>query len=47
MFLERVLSANDGTNVMLNACLEVVKKSKKVVIFGAGIGGGGLYNVLK
>ena len=35
MFLERVLSANDGTNVMLNACLEVVKKSKKVVIFGA------------
>ena len=47
MFLERVLSANDGTNVMLNACLEVVKKSKKVVIFGAGLGGGGIYNVLK
>lgn len=47
MLLENVLNDVDGTDIMLNECLEVVKKSEKVVIFGAGIGGRGIYGFLK
>lgn len=47
MLLENVLNDVDGTDIMLKECLEVVKKSDQVVIFGAGIGGEGIYGFLK
>lgn len=45
--LRDVLEKRDGTGNMIERCLEVVKKSQGVVIFGAGVGGAKIYNILK
>lgn len=42
-----VLEETDGTRKMIEECLTTVKCSEKVVLFGAGVGGGKLFNLLK
>ena len=41
MGLKEKLEFRDGTKEMVKACLEVVKSNEKIVLFGAGVGGGG------
>ena len=43
MFLKEQLSQYDGTTEMVESCLNLVRESEKVIIFGAGVGGGQLY----
>ena len=45
--LSELLEKEDGTEKMINDCLEFIKKADEVVIFGAGVGGDALYNLLK
>lgn len=40
MFLKEQLSQYDGTTEMVESCLDLVRESEKVIIFGAGVGGG-------
>lgn len=39
MFLKEQLSQYDGTTEMVESCLNLVRESEKVIIFGAGVGG--------
>ena len=45
--LKEQLLRYDGTKEMIESCVEIVKKSDGIVIFGAGVGGKALYNLLK
>lgn len=45
--LKQVLMCEDGTKKMMNECLDVVKNSNRVLIFGAGVGGAALFKILK
>lgn len=45
--LREQLESSDGTQTMMESCLECVKKSNGVIPFGAGVGGGSLYDLLK
>lgn len=47
MNLQEQLSKFDGTEKMIEKCLEIVQHSCKVIIFGAGVGGTALYGLLK
>lgn len=44
--LKELLETKDGTAQMVNECLNVVKKADKIIIFGAGVGGRMLYELL-
>lgn len=45
--LNELLETEDGTKEMIRQCLNVGKKSEKIIIFGAGVGAGILLNLLK
>ena len=45
--IEKLLEKHDGTKEMLEACTSMVKASDGIVIFGAGVGGRVLYNILR
>lgn len=45
--LKDILENVDGTREMINTCLDLVSKSNGIVIFGAGVGGKCLYNLLE
>ncbi len=45
--LKELLSKYDGTKQMVEDCVNVVKNSDGIVIFGAGVGGAALYKILK
>lgn len=47
MNLSEQLELIDGTETMVSQCLSVVKEHDEIVIFGAGVGGGALYKLLK
>lgn len=47
MFLKEQLSQYDGTTEMVESCLDLVRESEKVIIFGAGVGGAALYHFLE
>lgn len=42
-----VLQKNDGTRKMVDDCISDVADSEGIVIFGAGVGGGMLYDLLE
>lgn len=44
--LKELLETKDGTERMIQECIDVVANSKGVVIFGAGVGGSKLYDLL-
>ena len=46
MELTELLSKIDGTNKMVNDCLKTVRESNKVLIFGSGVGGKALYELI-
>lgn len=39
MLLKEQLAQYDGTTEMVESCLNLVRESEKVIIFGAGVGG--------
>ena len=45
--LQNFLENEDGTRHMLEACLAIAATAKEIVIFGAGVGGEMLFNILK
>lgn len=45
--LAEKLAKYDGTQEIVQKCLEITANYEKVVIFGAGVGGKALYNLLK
>lgn len=47
MLLDNLLEKYDGTKMMIESCIETVLKYEKIVIWGAGVGGGTLYCLLK
>lgn len=47
MSLREKLMCSDGTSKMISECIRTIKKSKGVVVFGAGVGGEALYNLLR
>lgn len=44
--LKDYLSNIDGTKDMIDNCLDIVERSNGIVIFGAGVGGGGTLSVI-
>ena len=46
MTLREQLLKFDGTETLVNLCLEVVRRADRIIIFGAGVGGVTLYNLL-
>lgn len=44
--LEKLLSKSDGTTQMVDKCIACVEKSSGVLVFGAGVGGAKLYELL-
>lgn len=46
MVLSDLLEKNDGTNKMVSDCLQTIKDAKKVLIFGSGVGGKALYELV-
>lgn len=45
--LQNILENTDGTKGMIAECINIVKKSESIIIFGAGVGGAELYKLLK
>lgn len=45
--LKRLLQSEDGTLNMVSECLRFVNESENIIIFGAGIGGAKLYELLE
>lgn len=40
MLLKELLRNDDGTQKMIDDCINVVQQSEHLVLFGAGVGGG-------
>lgn len=43
--LKYMLEKYDGTQSMISDCLELVSSKEKIVVFGAGVGGGETFQI--